>query len=72
VIVLTAQPTFDAGPSLQAVQDLASRFPGRETLQIRVGASRLSLGPLWRVAQCTGLLVALSEFGDVEVTQADA
>lgn len=68
MIILTAERCFDGGPDLGAVKALAARFPGHETLRVDVGASRLDLGPLWRVAQCTGLLVALSEYGDVEVT----
>jgi hypothetical protein len=70
MIVLTAAATFDGRPCIEAVKGLATRFPGSETLQIAITGDprlRLSLGPAWRVAQCTGLLVALSEFGDVEV-----
>ncbi len=70
MIVLTAQRDYDGGLCIQAIKSLAARFPGHETLRIDVGASRLNLGPAWRVAQCTGLLVALSEFGDVEVVEA--
>lgn len=68
MIVLRPDPTSDDGLSLPAIQSLAGRFPGHHRLQIRVGASRLTLGPAWRYAACEGLLVALSEFGDVQVT----
>ena len=67
MIVLTAERSFTGGASFQAVRSLAARFPGQETLKIRVGDRELTLGPAWRVAQCTSLLVALSEFGSVEV-----
>jgi len=71
VIVLTVLKG-SAADTLPCVRGLAERFPGHETLRIDVGASQLCLGARWRVAQCTGLLVALSEFGDVEVVEAAA
>jgi hypothetical protein len=67
VIVLTPEGTFDDGADLGAVRGLARRFPGLDTLRVTVAGRSLDLGPAWRVAQCTGLLVALSEFGSVEV-----
>lgn len=69
MIVVAASGGLDAASYLHGVRSLARRFPGQETLRVDVGAHRLDLGPLWRVSQCTGLLVALSEFGDVEVTE---
>lgn len=72
MIVVLAERTFDGGPNIAAIKSLAARFPGTETLRIDVGASRLNLGPAWGVSQCTGLLVALTEFGAVEVQEDQA
>ena len=67
MIILRAERTLDGGPALAAIQSLSQRFPGRHGLQVHVGTSRLTLGPAWRYAACEGLLVALSEFGEVRV-----
>jgi hypothetical protein len=68
-IVVTVERDFYGGNDMRAIQSLAARFPGQETLQVNVGASRLKLGARWRVAQCTELLICLSEFGDPEVVE---
>jgi hypothetical protein len=70
MIVLTPEGTFDDRGDLGAVRGLALRFPGGETIRVTVAGRSLDLGPAWRVSQCTGLLLALSEFGSVEVIEA--
>lgn len=71
MIVLTVLDGCSAD-ALPAIRGLAERFAGSETLRIDTVTSRMRLGPRYRVAQCTGLLVALSEFGAVEVVEAAA
>lgn len=71
MIVLTVLDDC-AADTLPAIRGLAERFPGHETLRIDVGASRLTLGPAFGVAQALGLLVGLEEFGAVEVIETEA
>lgn len=54
-------------PVIGAVKDIAAAHPGAHEIVVRVGATRLRLGPEWRFADSPACLAALAEFGDVAV-----
>lgn len=65
MIVLHAERTFDGRVALRSVRRVAARYPGHTDVMVKVGNSRLRLGPAWRIEPSEACLAALSEFGEV-------
>lgn len=68
MIEVTVERGRGAGDTTALIKSLQRRFPGNHEMLLKVGASRLRLGPSLLYADSEACLTTLSEIGTVTVS----